>query len=95
MTQRADGRHVDDFGADAFGFELVSRFEGFLDHRAPGHQRDIGAVAQNEANVQWQVFAVVFDFFLVLAINTLGLKEDDRVRVANRGQQQAIGPRRR
>lgn len=90
-VQRAQRGHVDDFGTDAFAGECVGRFQRFLDLRAPGHQGDIGAVAQHEAHIQRQRLPIVGHHFLVLAIDGLGLHVDHRIRVADRGQQQAIG----
>jgi len=49
------------------------------------------AVAQHEAHVQRQGFAVVDDHFLVLAVDALGLHVDHRVGIAHGGQQQAVG----
>jgi hypothetical protein len=39
--------------------------------------------------------AVVRHFFLVLAIDALGLEEHHRIRIADRGEQQTVGARRR
>src|SRR4249919_110255 len=91
-TQRGD---IDDLGTDAVGGQLLGGFQRFLHLRAPGHEGDVGAVAQHVADIQRQCFAVVGNEFLVLAVDALGLHEDHRIRIADRGEQQAIGARRR
>ncbi len=94
-VQRGQRGDVDDFGADAFLGQFVGGFEAFLHLRAPGHQGHVGTVAQHEADVERQRFAVVGYLFLVLAIDALRLEEHHRIRVADRGEQQAVGTRRR
>src|SRR5690606_25559815 len=89
--QRPQRGDVDDLGADALGGQGLGGLQGFLHLRAPADQGDVAAVAQHVAHVQRQRLAVVGHFFLVLAVDPLGLHEDDRIRVADRRQQQAVG----
>src|SRR3546814_2081707 len=89
-SERLERGHVDDLGADAFAGELLRGFQRLLDLRAPGDQGQVGAVAQHVADIQRQRLAVVGDHFLLLAVDALGLHEDYRIRVADRGQQQAV-----
>ena len=94
-VERRQCGEVDHFGADAFFRQRAGGFQGFLDLCAPGDEGDVGAVAQHEAHVQRQRFAIIRHFFLVLTIDALGFVKDDRIRVADRGKQQAVGARRR
>ena len=67
--------------------------EGLLDQGAPGHERDVAALAHDEAAVERQGLAVVVDVLLDRAVDPRGLEEDDRVGIADRGEQQAVGAR--
>jgi hypothetical protein len=73
----------------------VGRTQRLVSHGAPGHQRDVVALAQGEAHIQRQRLAVVRHLLLLQPVDALGLEEDHRVGVADGRQQQAVGARRR
>ena len=87
--------HVDNFGRDAILGECLGDGEGLLHHRAPGHQRHVGALAQHVADVQWRGAPVVGDFLLDGAVEPGWLEEDYRVGITDRRQHQSVGARRR
>src|SRR5207248_6267539 len=60
-VERLQGRDVDDLGADPVALQPGGGGEGFLGHGAPGDERDVGALAQNEAMVERQGRAVILD----------------------------------
>ncbi len=86
---------IDHFRADALLGKHIGGFQGLLHLCAPGHQGHVAAIAQHEADIQRQGLAIVGDFLLVLPVDTLGLEENHRIRIADGGQQQAVGARRR
>src|SRR5690606_1659143 len=90
---RAHGRKIDDLGADVLRCELVRGLQSVDDHRAPGDERDVLALAQDVAHIERQRRAVVGDLLFRIPIYTCGLEEYDRIRVADRGEQQAVGTR--
>ena len=70
----------------------AQRFDG---HRAPGDDGHVAALAQNEAYVERQSLAVVAHFLAHRAVQPHRLQEHHRVRIANGGEQQAVGAHRR
>ena len=94
-VDRTQGRKIDDLGADALAVEFGDRTQRLDGHGAPGDDGDIAALAQNEAVVERQRLAVVAHFLAHRAIQPHRLEEHHRIGIADRGEQQAIGARRR
>ena len=89
--ERLQGRDVDHRRLDPLAGQRIGGRERLADQGAPGHQRQVAALAQDEAAVERQGLAVVRDRLLERAVDPRGLEEDDRIRVADRRQQQAVG----
>ena len=83
------------FAAHAILLQLLGGAHHFERHRAPGDERDVRAFAQAEADVERQRLPVVRHFLPHEAIQPHGLEEHHRVRIADGGEQQAVGARRR
>ncbi len=75
--------------------EIVRRGERFVHHRAPRHERDVGALARGVALIERRSLAVVRHFLLDQAVEPCRLQKHDGIGVAYRGQQQAVGAARR
>src|SRR5690606_40209086 len=84
---------IDHLGADVLGRELVGGFEHVYDHRAPCHDRYVVAFTQRVADIERQRRDVIGDFLLRIPIYTGRLEEYDRIRIADRSEQQAVRPR--
>mmetsp|Transcript_7939 Transcript_7939/g.32156 ORF Transcript_7939/g.32156 Transcript_7939/m.32156 type:complete len:421 (+) Transcript_7939:335-1597(+) len=93
-VQRAQGPEVDHLGLDTLLRELIRRVFAEADHLAEAHQRDVRAGPHDESLADGR--HVVGGQRLLahrerLAVHQLVLEEDDGVRVANRGFEQAPG----
>ena len=73
--------------------ELLGGLQRLVRHRAPGDDRDVLALAQDVAGVERQRLAVVRDFLLHEPVDARRLEEHDRIRIADRREQQAVGAR--
>ena len=86
-----DGEFVVFVGPSGSGKSTLLRCIAGLEQIASGTVRIAG---QDVTNIEWQGLAVIFDFLFVKAVNALRFEEDNRVRIANGGEQQAVGARR-
>ena len=93
--QGFQGGDIDDFGLDAFAGQNIGGLHRFAQHRAPADQRNVRTLQRDEAAVERQGAAIVDNRLPGRPVGALGLQKDDRVRIANGGQQQTVGLRRR
>ena len=94
-VERLQRRDVDDLGLDPLRCQLIGRFQGLLDHRAPGDERDVAPSRSTKHRLERQSDAVVGDLLARGAVEPGRLEKHHRVGIADGGQQQAIGARRR
>ena len=91
-VERRQRRDVDDLGRDPLRRQRVRRRQDVAGRGAPGHEGEVAALAQDEAAVERQGGAVVRDLLADRAVEARRLEEHDRIRVADRGEQQSVGP---
>ncbi len=90
VIQRIHTGNIDDFTFDVLFFKGVSCFKGFFNHGAPAHQSDVVTFPEGEAGIQWQGLAIIFYGLCTEPVDSLGLKKNYRVRIADCCQQEAV-----
>ena len=93
--ERLQGRDVDHRRLDPLAGQEIGGLEGLPEQGTPAHERQVAALAHDEAAVERQGLAVVLERLLRRPVDPLGLEEDDGIRVADRREQQAVGGARR
>ena len=94
-VQRLQRRDIDHLGLDAVGRQGIGSGNRLLNHRPPGDERQVRALAQHETGVERRRLTVVFHRLLERPIDPLGLQEDHRIGIADRRQEQTVGASRR
>ncbi len=94
-VERADRAQVDHLGRDAVLGERVGRLERPLDHQAEGDDGDVGALAQHLRPADRQHEVLELRHLEGLAVEDLVFEEHDRIGIADRGLEQALGIGRR
>ena len=89
--ERPDCAQVDHFGLDAVLGQLVGRLERLGDHDRECHDGDVGALALDLGLADRQHEIIVVRQLETVAVEQLVLQEDDRVGIADRRLQQALG----
>ena len=75
--------------------EFLGSGRGLLHHRAPADQRHIATFPQDEGDIERQGLAIILDVAFCGPVNAGGLQKDNRIRIADRGEQQTVGAFRR
>ena len=90
-VERLQGRDINDLGADVAPGQRIGGGEHLRYHAAPGHERDVGALAQDKAAIERRGDPVIDNLFARGAIEPGWFEKDDGIGIPDRGQQQTIG----
>src|SRR5437764_6092058 len=90
LVPRHDGAQVEDLDGGAVGGELLRRFVGRIDHRAPRDHRYVAAFAVDARLAERCRVALLRDLALDPPVKVLVLEVEDGARVLDRADQEAL-----
>ena len=94
-VERLQRRDVDHLGPMPRPRHSVSAAASVSEPCAPGDERDVAALAQHEAASSGSASPSSATSSRHRAVDALGFQKDHRIGIADRGQQQSVGARRR
>src|SRR6516164_3669399 len=91
LVVRFEGGEIDDLRFDPLRGEFVGGRERLFHRGAPADQGYVTALPQHEGDIERQRLAVILDLSLRRTVDARRLQEHHRIRIADGGEQEAVG----